>query len=82
MPAQNLCGSKPRWSQNNINGYLANLDIKIPQEMIAEIVDNNVTGKSIMKTFDKFQGLMKKNGKKIYVPNKNDAYLYLYTKAN
>ena len=42
--------------------------------MIAEIVDNNLTGISIMKTYDKFQGLVKKNGKKIYIPNQNETY--------
>ena len=68
MLPQNLCGSKPLWSQNGINGYLVNLDIKIPQEMIAEIVDNKMTGISITKTFDKYQGLMKKKGKKNYIP--------------
>ena len=67
LPAQNL-GSKPHWSQNSINGYLANLDIIIPPKMIAEIVDKNLTGISIKKIFDKFQGLMKNNGKKIYIP--------------
>ena len=61
-------GSKPQWSQNDINDYLANLDIKIPQEMIEEIVDNKMTGISITKTFDKYQGFMKKNRKKIYIP--------------
>ena len=60
--------SKPQWSQNDINGYLANLDIKIPQEMIAEIVDKKMTGISIAKTFDKYQGLMKKKEKKNYIP--------------
>ena len=68
MPPQTLCRSIPQWSQKNINGYLANLDINIPQEMIAEIVDNKMTGISITKTFDKYQGLLKKNGKKIYIP--------------
>ena len=68
LPAQNLGGSKPHWSQNSINGYLANLDIKIPPKMIEEIVDKNLTGISIKKIFDKFQGLMKNNGKKIYIP--------------
>ena len=68
LPAQNLGGSKPHWSQNSINGYLANLDIIIPPKMIAEIVDKKLTGISIKKIFDKFQGLMKNNGKKIYIP--------------
>ena len=68
MPAQNFAGSKFQWSQNDINGYLANLDIKIPKEMIAEIVDNKMTGISITKTFHKYQGLMKKNEKKSYIP--------------
>ena len=66
-PPQTLCRSLPQWSQNNIK-TLANLDIKIPQEMIAEIVDNKMTGISIIKTFDKYQGLMKKDGKKNYIP--------------
>ena len=61
-------GSKPQWSQNDINDYLANLDIKIPQEMIEEIVDNKMTGISITKTFDKYQSIMKKKGKKNYIP--------------
>ena len=74
LPVQNLCGSKPHWSPNSINGYLANLDIKIPPKIIKEIVDKNLTGTSIKKIFDKFQGLMKKNGKKIYLPNKNETY--------
>ena len=74
LPAQNLSGSKPHWSQKSINGYLANLDIKIPKEMIVEIVDKNLTGISIKKIFDKFQGLMEKNGKKIYIPNKNETF--------
>ena len=39
--------------------------------MIAEIVNNNLTSISIMKTFDKF---VKKNGKKIYIPNQNENY--------
>ena len=43
-------------------------------KMITEIVDNNLTGIAIMKTFDKFQGLVKKNGKKIYIPNQNESY--------
>ena len=68
LPTQNLGGSKPHWSQNSINGYLANLNIIIPPKMIAEIVDKNLTGISIKKIFDKFQGLMKNNGKKIYIP--------------
>ena len=68
MAPQTLCRSIPQWSQNDINGYLANLDIKIPKEMIAEIVDNKMTGISIIKTFDKYQGLMKKDGKKNYIP--------------
>ena len=68
LPTQNLGGSKPHWSQNSINGYLANLDIIIPPKMIKEIVDKNLTGISIKKIFDKFQGLMKNNGKKIYIP--------------
>ena len=68
MPPQTLCRPKFQWSQNDINGYLANLDIKIPQEMIAEIVGNKMTGISITETFYKYQGLMKKNGKKIYIP--------------
>ena len=42
--------------------------------MITEIVDNNLTGIAIMKTFDKFQGLVKKNGKKIHIPNQNENY--------
>ena len=67
MAPQTLCRSIPQWSQNDINGYLVHLDIKIPKEMIAEIVDNKMTGISIIKTFDKY-GLMKKNGKKIYIP--------------
>ena len=65
---QTLCRPKPQWSQNDINGYLANLDIKIPQEMIAEIVDNKMTGISIAKTFDKYQVIMKKKRKKNYIP--------------
>ena len=68
LPTQNLGGSKPHWSQNSINGYLANLDIIIPPKMIAEIVDKNLTGISTKKIFDKFQGLMKNSGKKIYIP--------------
>ena len=68
LPAPNLGGSKPHWSQNSINGYLVNLDIIIPPKMIAEIVDKKLTGISIKKIFDKFQGLMKNNGKKIYIP--------------
>ena len=35
---------------------------------LAEIVDNKLTGISITKTFDKYQGLMKKNEKKTYIP--------------
>ena len=42
--------------------------------MIAEIVDNNLTGISIMKTYDKFLGHVKENGKKIYIPNQNETY--------
>ena len=42
--------------------------------MIAEIVDKNLTGNSIMKTFDKFQGLVKDYGGKIYIPNKNETF--------
>ena len=42
--------------------------------MIAEIVDKNLTGISIIKIFDKFQSLLKKNGKKIYIPNQNETY--------
>ena len=42
--------------------------------MIVEIVDKNLTGISIMKTFDKFQGLGKKFGKKIYIPNQKEYY--------
>ena len=38
--------------------------------MITEIVDNNLTGISIKKTFNKFQGLFKK----IYIPNQNETY--------
>ena len=38
LPAQNLSGSKPHWTQKSINGYLANLYIKIPKEMIVQIV--------------------------------------------
>ena len=74
LPTQILGGSKPHWSQKSINGYLANLDIKIPQKMIVEIVDKNLTGILIKKIFDKFQGLMEKNGKKIYIPNKNETF--------
>ena len=48
--------------------YLVNLDIIIPPKMIEEIVDKKLTGISIKKIFDKFQGLMKNNGKKIYIP--------------
>ena len=54
--------------------YLGNLDIKLPPKMIAEIVDNNLTGTSIMKHFDKFQGLVTKNGKRIYIPSQNETY--------
>ena len=39
--------------------------------MIAEIVYNNLTDISIMKTLDKF---VNKNGKKIYIPNQNENY--------
>ena len=74
LPAQNLSGSKPHWSQKSINGYLANLDIKIPKEMIVQIVAKHLTGMSIKKVFDKFQGLMEKNEKTIYLPNKNETY--------
>ena len=42
--------------------------------MIVEIVDKKLTGISIKKIFDKFQGLMEKNGKKIYIPNKNETF--------
>ena len=61
-------GSKLQWNQNEINDYLANLHIKIPQEMIEEIVDNKMSGISIAKTFDKYQGIMKKKRKKNYIP--------------
>ena len=54
--------------------YLGNLDIKLPPKMIREIVDKNLTGISIMKTFDKFQVLVKKYGKKLYIPNQNETY--------
>ena len=74
LPAQNLSGSKPHWTQKSINDYLANLDIKIPKEMIVQIVAKNLTGMSIKKVFDKFQGLMEKNEKTIYLPNKNETY--------
>ena len=74
LPVQNLGGSKPHWNQNSINGYLANLDIKIPPKIIKEIVDKNLTGTSIKKIFDKFQEVMKNNVKKIYLPNKNETY--------
>ena len=69
-----MSGSKPHWTQKSINDYLANLDIKIPKEMIVEIVDKKLTGILIKKIFDKFQGLMEKYGKKIYIPNKNETY--------
>ena len=36
--------------------------------MIAEIVDNKMTGISITKTFYKYLGLMKKKVKKNYIP--------------